>query len=120
MIEFCDEKKLCVANTWFEKEKQSKITYSTGENTTVNNSVLVGKSNKVFKRGEISRDSQHRLVVTDLDKRKLKEVVKNRQPVTRKVWKFQDNNTKSRFQERVKEMIKVEAPNIWKPLKIVF
>ena len=48
MIEFCDEKKLCVANTWFEKEKQSKITYSTGENTTVNNSVLVGKSNKKF------------------------------------------------------------------------
>ena len=31
LLEFCDEKKLCMANTWFEKKEQRKITYSMGE-----------------------------------------------------------------------------------------
>ena len=30
LLEFCDEKELCVVNTWFEKKKQRKITYSMG------------------------------------------------------------------------------------------
>ena len=28
--EFCDKKKLCVANTWFKKKEQRKISYSIG------------------------------------------------------------------------------------------
>ena len=32
LLEFCDEKNLCVANTCFEKER--KITYSMGGNET--------------------------------------------------------------------------------------
>ena len=28
LLKFCDEKQLHVANTWFEKKKQRKITYS--------------------------------------------------------------------------------------------
>ena len=31
LLEFCDEKKLCEANTWFEKKEQRKIAYSMGE-----------------------------------------------------------------------------------------
>ena len=31
LLEFCDEKKLCVANTWFEKKEQRKIAYSMGK-----------------------------------------------------------------------------------------
>ena len=26
LLEFCDEKKLCVANTWFRKGEKSKVT----------------------------------------------------------------------------------------------
>ena len=26
LLEFCDEKELCVANTWFQKKEQRKIT----------------------------------------------------------------------------------------------
>ena len=43
LLEFCDEKELCVANTWFEKE-QRKITYSMGGNETEIDFVLVGKT----------------------------------------------------------------------------
>ena len=31
LLEFFDEKKLCEANTWFEKKEQRKIAYSMGE-----------------------------------------------------------------------------------------
>ena len=34
LLEFCDEKELCVANTWFKKGEKRKVTYSTGGNGT--------------------------------------------------------------------------------------
>ena len=45
LLEFCDKKELCLANTWSEK-KQRKITYSMGGNETEIDFVLVGKSNR--------------------------------------------------------------------------
>ena len=29
-LEFCDEKELCIANTWFRKEEKRKVMYSAG------------------------------------------------------------------------------------------
>ena len=43
LLKFCDEKKLCVANTWFEKKEQRKTTYSMGKNETEINFVLIDK-----------------------------------------------------------------------------
>ena len=34
LLKFCDGKELCVANTWFEKNEQRKITYGMGGNET--------------------------------------------------------------------------------------
>ena len=67
LLEFCDEKQLCVANTWFEK-KQRKITYSMGGNETEADFVLVGKNNKKYLKDMkvIPWELQHRLVVTDI------------------------------------------------------
>ena len=45
LLEFCDEKELYVANTWFEKNEQRKITYSMGGNETEIDFVMVGKNN---------------------------------------------------------------------------
>ena len=41
----------------------------------------------------------------------------NEQIFTRKVWKLKENNIKARFQERVKELINVNAPNLWNIFK---
>ena len=60
---------------------------------------------------------QHRLVVTDIDKRRLKKVVKK--TIRRRVWKLKKNNMKARFQERVKKLADVDAPNLWNTFKIV-
>ena len=48
--EFCDEKKLCVANTWLEKKKQRKILmiYSMGKNENEIVLELVGKNNTKY------------------------------------------------------------------------
>ena len=43
LLEFCDEKELSVANTWFYKTDKRKITNSTGECETEIDFVLVGE-----------------------------------------------------------------------------
>ena len=70
LLQFYDEKKLCVANTWFEKE-QKKITYSLGGNETDNDFVLVGENNRKYLKDvkAILWELQHRLVETDIAKK---------------------------------------------------
>ena len=60
---------------------------------------------------------QHRLVVTEVDKKKLKKVVKNEQIIRRRVWKLKENNIKTKFQEKVKKLVDVDAPNLWNTFK---
>ena len=42
--------------------------------------------------------------------------MKNEQTIKR-VWKLKENNIKTRFQERVKELVDVDAPNLWNTFK---
>ena len=113
LLKFCDEKELCMVNTWFEKE-QRKITYSLGGNKTEVDFVLVGKNNRKYLKDveTIPWELQHRLVVTDMDKRKLKKLVKNEQTF-RRVWKLKENDMKTKFQERVRELVDVDVRNLW-------
>ena len=73
-LEFCDEKELCVANTWFRKGEKRKVTEI--------DLVLVGKENT-----SILCVLQHRLLVTDLVKKKVK-VVRKKAIERRKLWKL--------------------------------
>ena len=43
MLDFCDEKELCVANTWFRTGEKRKVRYRAGENETGIDFALVGK-----------------------------------------------------------------------------
>ena len=38
--------------------------------------------------------------------------MKNKQTEERRVWKLKENNMKERFQERLKEWVIVDAPNV--------
>ena len=46
LLEFCDERELCVANTWFCKTDKRKITNSAGGCETEIDFVLVGEKTK--------------------------------------------------------------------------
>ena len=63
------------------KRRAEKITYSMGGNETEIDFVLAAKNNGKYLKDvkAIPWELQHRLVVTDIDKRKLKKVVKNEQ-----------------------------------------
>ena len=49
--------------------------------------------------------------------KKLKKVVKNEQTIRRRIWKLKKNNMKTGFQERFKELVDVDAPNLWNTFK---
>ena len=66
------------------------MTYSTGRNESEIDSVLVGKGNRKYMRDVkvIQGELQHRLVVMDLVKKKVKKVVRKEVIERRKVWKL--------------------------------
>ena len=60
---------------------------------------------------------QHRLVVVDLDKKVLQKVVRKQRIIRRKICKLNGNQTRVRFEKKVKELVSTDAPDLWKPFK---
>ena len=77
IFEFYDKKELCVANIRFEKMERKKTTYIMSGKETEIHFVLVGKNNRKHLKDvkAISWELHHRLVVTDIEKKKFKKVV---------------------------------------------
>ena len=120
LLEFCDEKELyCMANTWFRKGEKRKVTYSTGENETEIDFVLVGKGNRKYLRDMkvIPGELQHSLVVMGLVKKKVEKVVRKKAIQRRKVWKLKEEDSTARFEGRVEELVSADAPDLWKCIK---
>ena len=63
----------------------------------------MGKGNRKYLRDVkvIPGKLQHRCVVVDLVKKKVKKVVRKEEFERRKVWKLKEDDTKARFEERV-------------------
>ena len=98
LIDFCVQKELCVANTWYKKRDERKVTYSSGGNDTEIDFVLVGKEKRKYLRDVkvIPGELQHRLVVVDVEERKLKKSVKKSKRVRWRVWKLQEKKRSKR------------------------
>ena len=75
LLEFCDEREVCVANTWFKKTEKRKITLKSGNNES-EIFILVSKEKRKFLKDVkvIPWELQHRLQVADVIKRKLNEL----------------------------------------------
>ena len=115
LLDFCVQKELCVANTWYKKRDERKVTYSSGGNDTEIDFVLVGKEKRKYLRDVkvIPGELQHRLVVVDVEERKLKKSVKKSQRVRWRVWKLQEKEIKEEFARRVVELVDAEAVDLW-------
>ena len=48
LLEFCNHKNLCVSNTCFVKKEKRKVTYSSNDDATEIDFVLVGKESRKF------------------------------------------------------------------------
>ena len=74
-LDFCDQKELCVANTWYKKKDKRKVTYNSGGNDTEIDFVLVGEEKRKYLRDVkvIPGELLHKLVVVDVEEQKLKK-----------------------------------------------
>ena len=87
----------------FRKRKKRKVTYSAGENVSEIDFVLVRKGNRKYLRDVkvIPGELQHRLMVVDLVKKKVKKVVRKEAIERRKIRKLKEDDTRARFEERL-------------------
>ena len=105
LLDFCDQKELCVANTWYKKKDKRKVTYSSGGNDTEIEFVLIKKEKRKYLRHVkvIPGELQHKLAVVDVEEQKLKQSEKSKR-VRWKVWKLKKKKIKQKFEERVIEL----------------
>ena len=81
--------------------------------------MLVGKKYRKYIRDVkvIPWELQHRMVVVDLDEKVLKKVVRKQRIIRRKIWKLNENQTRVRFEKRVKKLVSTDAPDLWKTFR---
>uniref|UniRef100_A0A0L8HPX6 Uncharacterized protein n=1 Tax=Octopus bimaculoides TaxID=37653 RepID=A0A0L8HPX6_OCTBM len=115
LLEFCDVKEWCVESMWFRKTEKRKVTFSAGGNETEINFMLVGRRNRKYLRDvkTIPGELQHRLVVADLDKKKVKKCMRKGTVESRKVWKLKEEETRARFEE----LVSIDAMDLWNSFK---
>ena len=104
LLEFCDERELCVENTWFYKADKRKITCCARGGETEIDFVLMGEKYRKYIRDVkvIPSKLQHRLVVVNLDKKILKKIVRKQRIIRKKIWKLNENRTRVRFEKKEK------------------
>ena len=115
LLDFCDQKELCVANTRYKKKDERKVTYSSGGNDTEIDLVLEGKEKRKYLRDVkvILGELQHRLVVVDGEEQKLKKSVKKSRRVRWRVWKLKEIEIKEKFENKVVELENIDSMDLW-------
>ena len=101
LLELCDEKELCMANTWLYKADKRKITdIAGGCETEIDFEPVVEKYKKYIRDVKvIPWELQHTLMVVDLDRKVLKRILKKERIIRRKIWKLNENQTRVRFEK---------------------
>ena len=61
----------------------------------------------------IPGESQHALVIADIDKKKIRKVVRNTCAERRKITLLKDVKIRKRNQEKVMKLVDVGAPHLW-------
>ena len=114
LIELCLIKELYVSNTWFNREEKRKVTFRIGENGKKIVFVLLKIENRRFIHNvnAITRESQHVLVVADIDKKIIRNVVRKTCIGRRKRCLLKDVKIRKRFEENVITLVDIGAPNL--------
>ena len=62
-------------------------------------------------------EHQHALVIADIDKRKIRKVVRKTCAQRRKITLQKDVKIRKRFKEKVTKLVDVGVPNLWEHFK---
>ena len=78
-----------------------------------------GKGNRKYLRDVkvIPSKLQHRLVATDLVKKKVKNVVRKEAIERRKIWKLKEADAGARFEGSVGDLVSADTLDLWKCFK---
>lgn len=126
LLEFATAMKLCVVNTWFEKEDSKKVTYESGGIRTVVDYVLMRRNDlAVVKDMKVVPGEncllQHKLLVCVLE---LKTSVKMKKKVfvsRRRVWRLKETSIGQAFKDMIaaKAAVRSEGDvnHLWNGLK---
>ena len=114
LLDFCNQKELCVANTWYKEKDKRNVLNSSGGNDTEIDFVLVGKEKKKYLRDVkvIPAELQHRLVVVDVEEYKLKKSLMKSKRVRWRVRKLKEE-IKEKFEERVVKSVDTDSMDLW-------
>ena len=112
-------KDLCVANTWFKKKEKRTITFKSDKNESEIVFILVSKKNRQLLKDVkvIPWELQHRLLLANVEERKLNKVVKKKSRVKLMVSKLKEREMKDKFEKRFEELVDVETTNLWKSFR---
>ena len=115
LLEFCLEKELCVSNTWFMREEKRKVIFGMGENETEIDFVLTKEEHRQFIGNvkAICGEFQNALVIADIDKMKIRKVVRKTCTERGKISLLKDVKIRQRFREKVTELVDVGSPSLW-------
>ena len=121
LLEFCDEKHLCIANTCSRFADKKKITYGSGCNESEIDICIIGKVDRWFLKNVkvISRELQHSLMVADVDKKQIKETDWKPEDEKRNVTKLRDELCRQLFKCRVKEIMSDSNHDLWRSFEKV-
>ena len=113
LLEFCDEKELRWQTISFIRQTKGKLLIALMDVKQKLILCLWGEKYRKYIRNAkvIPWELQYRLVVVDLDKKVLKKVVRKQWTIRRKIWKLNENQTRVRFENKVKELVSTNAPD---------
>ena len=91
-----------MANMWFKKKTKRKIALKSGKNKSEIGFVVRKEHRKHLKDIKvIPWEPQRRLLVVDVDKRKLNKVVEQEPRVKCMVWKLKEREMQQKFEKNV-------------------
>ena len=104
-MEFCDECDLAVINTFFTKEKKHRYTYTSGQEATQVDYILVKKADRKYVEDckVIRGEYQHSLVVAVMQERKLANQTRKSYRPARRTWLLNKQASAVKFEAKVKE-----------------
>jgi hypothetical protein len=127
LLEFADSREMIIANTFFQKNDAKKITYKSGDNSTVIDYMMVRKCDRGIVRDVkvIASEEcipQHRLLVGIVE---LREQVKKRKTVyvsKCRIWRLKQIDMRKSFYEQIKtgaqgRSTEGDVETVWKELK---
>lgn len=120
ILELCDSYELIVTNTYFTRQPRQRVTYRSGEHESAIDYILVKADDRKWVKNVkvIPQQTQHGLVILDMEKPGLVKRRKMKYQPRVKIWKLREKGVCDKFkQEVVDQWNELEKEGTWEQYK---